>query len=76
MNLAGATPVQIDIVGAEGRDFELESVFQNNDDAEMRADRIGARENFCTSSGRASVAMSMSFGGSPRTMSRTQPPAK
>src|SRR5436190_6643409 len=45
MNLAGATPVQIDVVGAEGRNFELQSVFQDNDDAEIRADRIRTREN-------------------------------
>ena len=39
-------PVEISAVGAEGRDLELQSVFQHDDDAEMRADRIGAGENF------------------------------
>src|SRR4030095_7409641 len=37
---------QIDIVGAEGSNFELQSVFQDNDNAEMRADRIRACKNF------------------------------
>src|SRR5204863_278407 len=46
MNLARTTSVQINIVGTEGRDFELESVFQNDNDSEVRADRISAREQF------------------------------
>src|SRR5256886_6335265 len=46
MNFARATPVQVDVVGTEGSDFELESVFQNDNYSKMRADRIGAPEEF------------------------------
>src|SRR6266853_4997870 len=46
MNLARAASVQVDVVGTEGGDFELESVFQNDNDSKVRADRIGAREQF------------------------------
>src|SRR5437660_368866 len=46
MNFARATPVQVDVVGTEGSDFELESVFQNDNYSKMRADRIGAPEQF------------------------------
>src|SRR6266853_3350609 len=46
MNLARAASVQVDVVGTEGGDFELESVFQNDNDSKVRTDRIGAREQF------------------------------
>ena len=38
--------VKINAVSPEGRDLELEVIFQNDDDAEMCADRIGTMENF------------------------------
>ena len=44
MNFAWAAPVQVDVVGTKGSDFELESVFQNDNYSKMRADGIGARE--------------------------------
>ena len=67
MHFGRPAAVEINAIGTKGRDLEMESVFQDDDHAEMRADRIGARKNFCTSSGRASVAMSISLGVCPRT---------
>ena len=39
-------PVEISAIGAEGRDLDLEAVFHHDDDAEMRAHRVSAREDF------------------------------
>jgi hypothetical protein len=36
--------VDVRLVGAKGRDLELETVFQHDDDAKMRTDRVGARK--------------------------------
>jgi hypothetical protein len=38
--------IEISAIGTEGRDLKLKIVFQNYDHPEMRADRIGASENF------------------------------
>ena len=38
--------VEINAVGPESRDLELQVIFQNDDDAEMRANRVGAAEDF------------------------------
>ena len=44
MHCARAPSVHVNLIGAKGRDLELEPVFQYNDDAKMRTDRVGARE--------------------------------
>ena len=41
---AGPAAVEISAIGTESRDLELKSIFQNNDDAEMRADRVSSRK--------------------------------
>ena len=46
MHLGGTAAVQISAIGAKGRDFHLEAIFQDHDDAEVRADRVGARKDF------------------------------
>ena len=46
MHFRRVPAVEISAVGAEGRDLELQVIFQNDDDAEMRADRVGAAEDF------------------------------
>src|SRR6266487_4820060 len=46
MHRAWMPAVDVSLVGAKGRDFELETVFQHDYDAKMRADRVGAREKF------------------------------
>src|SRR6266536_1393261 len=46
MHRARAPSVDVSLVGAKGRDFELETVFQHDYDAKTRADRVGAREKF------------------------------
>src|SRR5207248_6932167 len=46
MNFAWPTSVQVNVVGTEGSDFELEFVFQNDNYSKMGADRIGARKQF------------------------------
>src|SRR5437868_5438992 len=40
------TSIQVDIVGTEGRDFELKFVFANDDDTKMSANSMGPREDF------------------------------
>src|SRR6266581_8781921 len=46
MHRAWMPSIDVSLVGAKGRDFELETVFQHDYDAKMRADRVGAREKF------------------------------
>ena len=39
-------PIEVSAVGTKGRDLKLQAIFQDDDDAEMRANRIGAAEDF------------------------------
>ena len=54
----GAAPVDIGRVGAEGGDLEGVAVDDHEDHAEARADGDVLSNNSCTTSGRASVAIS------------------
>ena len=45
MDCARPPAVEIGVIGAKGGDFELEPVLDHHDDAEMRADRVGARKS-------------------------------
>ena len=38
--------VEINAIGAKGRDLKLQVVFQHDNDAEMRTDGVGAAEDF------------------------------
>jgi hypothetical protein len=38
--------IEINAVGSESRDLELQVIFQNDYDAEMRANRVGTAEDF------------------------------
>ena len=46
VHLCRMPPVEINAVGPESRDLELQVIFQNDNDAEMRADRVGPAEDF------------------------------
>src|ERR687891_97813 len=46
MHCAGVPSVDIRLVGTKRRHFKLETVFQHDDDAKMRTDRVGARKKF------------------------------
>ena len=46
MHLGRSATIEISAIRAEGRDLELKSIFEDHDHAEMRADRVGARERF------------------------------
>src|SRR5438105_1033408 len=45
MDCARPPSVDIGVVATKGGDFELESVLEHDDDAELRAYRVGARED-------------------------------
>ena len=45
MDLGRVASVDISAIGAEGRDLELEIIFEDNNDPEMRADRVGAAKD-------------------------------
>ena len=42
----GPPSIDINVVGAKGRHFKLKSIFDHNNHAEMRANRVGAWKNF------------------------------
>src|SRR5215216_5178864 len=46
MHRARVSSVDVSFVGAKGRNLELKIVFQHDDDAKMRTDRVGARKKF------------------------------
>src|SRR5450432_1278565 len=46
MHLVWMPPVEIGAIGAEGRNFKLEAVFQHHDHTEMRAHRVSAGKDF------------------------------
>ena len=45
MHRAGMSSIEVSVIRTKGRYFELKTVFQHDDHAEMRADRVGVREN-------------------------------
>ena len=46
MDRARTSSIDINIIRAKGRDFELKFVLDHDDYSELGADRIGARKNF------------------------------
>ena len=52
MHRARPSAIDIHVVRAKSRDFELKFVFQNNDHAKVRADRVSARKNLLHNFGR------------------------
>src|SRR5947207_1737009 len=45
MNLRWSPSIEIGVIGAKGRDFELKVVLQDDNDAKTRAYRVSAREH-------------------------------
>src|SRR5205085_8100147 len=46
MHLHRMPSIEVSAVRSKGRDLELKSIFEHNDDAEMRADCVSARKDF------------------------------
>ena len=62
VDVLGTAAVQVIVIAAEGGDLHLVEDVAHQHHAEMRAHPAGAREQSMMRSGRASVAISKSFG--------------